>query len=290
MAAIGRVVAEPKGITVTEAAAAILAISITNIAQAIRVVSVERGLDPADFLLVAFGGAGPLHAAEVARELEMEVLVPPSPGVLCAMGVLTKDAQIDLSRTRILRESAPSLGAKLDETFTELEARAMDTIRRGRLSPARITFSRSVEARYVGQNFELIVPVPSEASGASALAVLRAGFDAAHRRFYGYDQKEKELELVTFRLRASMPGPEVDLRRAAAAPRTGSLRPEGRRDAIFAAGEKPVACPIFRRAELSPGDELEGPAIVEQMDTTTLLPPDFKATVDAFGNLFLTRR
>jgi N-methylhydantoinase A len=288
--AIERAVARPKEITLAEAASAILAISITNIAQAIRVVSVERGLDPADFLLIAFGGAGPLHAAEVARELEMKVLIPLSPGVLCAMGVLTKEAQLDLSQTRLLRQSMPALDAKISEMCAELERRALETLRRGRLSTAHVTFSHSVEARYVGQNFELNVPIPSAGDGATRLDAIRASFDAAHRRFYGYDQPSKEIELVTFRLRASMPGPKVDLTKMPTTSRAGALTAAGQRSVVFAAGTLPVECPIFDRLRLLPGDVLEGPAIVEQMDTTTLLPPDFKAAVDLFGNLLLTRR
>jgi N-methylhydantoinase A len=287
--AVERVIAKPKGISVDEAASAILAISITNIAQAIRVVSVERGLDPADFLLVAFGGAGPLHAADVARELAMDILVPPSPGVLCAMGVLTKDAQIDLSRTRIVRESALELGSRIDAIFAELEGRALATAQRGRLSSGRITFSRSIEARYVGQNFELNVAVPAGAAGEAAAAAIRKGFDAAHKRFYGYDQPAMELELVTFRLRASMPGPEVDLKPATRS-REGKLEQVAQRRVTFGAGDAPVPCPVFRRSSLRAGDGIEGPAIVEQMDTTTLVPPDFRTSVDPFGNLFLARK
>jgi N-methylhydantoinase A len=260
-----------------------------NIAQAIRVVSVERGLDPADFLLVAFGGAGPLHAADVARELDMEVIIPSSPGVLCAMGVLTKEAQIDVSRTRILRESTDGLAAEVEAVFAELERRVAEMLRRGRLGTDGLSMNRSVEARYVGQNHELNVPLADGLGGAAAVAAVRTGFDAAHRRFYGYDQPTKELELVTFRLRATMPGPKVDLQRAAMAPRTGGLRPSGGRDVIFGAADAPVECPVFDRAQLRPGDEIAGAAIIEQMDTTTLLPPDFRATVDAASNLLLRR-
>jgi N-methylhydantoinase A len=172
----------------------------------------------------------------------------------------------------------------------ELERRALETLRRGRLSTAHVTFSHSVEARYVGQNFELNVPIPSAGDGATRLDAIRASFDAAHRRFYGYDQPSKEIELVTFRLRASMPGPKVDLTKMPTTSRAGALTAAGQRSVVFAAGTLPVECPIFDRLRLLPGDVLEGPAIVEQMDTTTLLPPDFKAAVDLFGNLLLTRR
>jgi len=220
----------------------------------------------------------------------MGVLVPPSPGVLCAMGVLTKDAQIDVSQTRILRESAAGLGEKMGDIFDALERRAMEIIRRGRLSPARVTFDRSVEARYVGQNFELTVRVALDEQRKVATDSVRKGFDATHKRFYGYDQPSKEMEIVTFRLRASMPGPKLDLAKHSSGDRRSALASIGRRRVAFEASETRIDCPVFDRSQLMPGEELDGPAIIEQMDTTTLLPPDFHAAVDPVGNLLLTRR
>lgn len=278
--AIGHAIAGPKAISVTEAAMAILAISNTNIAQAIRFVSSQRGLDPADFVLVAFGGAGPLHAADVARELGMNVLVPGSPGVLCAMGVLTKDMQIDVSQTRIVRESATALRAIAADVFDALEARAMEMIRRGRLSAMHVTFDRAAEVRYVGQNFELTILVELDAHGHVAVDAMRECFDVTHRRLYGYDQPSKEMELITFRLRASMPGPRIDVAMPANGKRVVPLAPIGRRRVAFDASARRIDCPIFDRSQLVSGDALDGPAIIEQMDTTTLLPPDFRAAVD----------
>src|SRR5207247_744266 len=169
---------------------------------------------------------------------------PPSPGVLCAMGVLTKDAQIDVSQTRILRQGATGLGEQMGDIFAALERRAMEIIRRGRLSPARVTFARSVEARYVGQNFELTVPVALDEQREVATASVRTCFDAAHRRFSGYDQPSKEMELVTFRLRASMPGPKLDLATHSSGRRLGALVPIGRRRVVFEASEAPIDCPV----------------------------------------------
>lgn len=289
--AIDRVVARPKGMSVNEAAAAILAVSNTNIAQAIRFVSVQRGLDPADFVLVAFGGAGPLHAAEVARELGMTVLIPPSPGVLCAMGVLTKDVQLDLSQTRILRLTEPDAAATLDELYMALNRRARATFADNGIDTAALVVERSVDARYVGQNFELSVPLPSEAVGGDLLAAARSGFDRAHARVYGYDQPDKDVELVTFRAKAVLKTPVPVLRSPEARRRKGPLTPMSGRDTWF---ESPgleqgrfIPCPVYEREQLLPGDVLYGPAIVEQMDTTTLLPPDFVARVDEHENLRL---
>jgi len=289
IAAIERVVAREKGLSVEDAAAAILAVSDTNIAQAIRFVSVQRGLDPQDFVLVAFGGAGPLHAAAVAEDLEMAVLVPESPGVLCATGVLAKDVQIDLSRTRLMQQTEPGCAEQLGAIFAELESRAVETFRSNGLGVEGLMVERSVDARYVGQNYELRAPLAADDLGAQAMDAVKAGFDAAHEQFYGYRQPEQEAECVTFRLRASLPVPRPELAGQAAAERTGPLTPRVRRKAFFESAGGFVDCPVYARDDLRPGDALAGPAIVEQMDTTTVLPPDFVARVDAVSNLRLAR-
>ncbi|HYF09424.1 MAG TPA: hydantoinase/oxoprolinase family protein, partial [Acetobacteraceae bacterium] len=283
--AIRRFVAEPRGLSVEEAAAAIIAVSNTNIAQAIRYVSVERGLDPGDFALVAFGGAGPLHAAEVARELGMRVLVPESPGVLCAMGVLTKDVQADLSQTRMLRET-PEAGEAAAAVFRDLAERARDTLSRSGQKVDRLILEPVVDARYQGQNFELPIALPGVPEAAAILPAVRRGFDAEHRRLYGYDQQDKPIELVTFRLRARVPIEPLAARSAGGARHGAAPAPGGARRTFFA--ETGICeCPIFARDDLQPDDRLEGPLIVEQMDTTTIVPPGFAMTVDAQGNLLL---
>ncbi len=284
--AIRRVVAEPKGWSVEESAAAIIAVSNTNIAQAIRYVSVERGLDPGDFVLVAFGGAGPLHAAEVARELGMRVLVPISPGVLCAMGVLTKDVQVDLSQTRLLRPDAGDAGEIAAALFGELAARARAILERSAQPTARLVVEHLVDTRYQGQNFELQIPLDVMLAADAILPALRRGFDAEHRRLYGYDQPDKPIELVTFRLRASVPTAAPLAAEAHATRRTGPPRPIGTRRTHFAETGF-VDCPVYMRDGLQPGDVLAGPLIVEQMDSTTIAPPDFSLCVDAQCNLML---
>jgi len=289
VAAIERVVAREKGLSVEDAAAAILAVSNTNIAQAIRFVSVQRGLDPRDFVLVAFGGAGPLHAAAVAEDLEMAVLVPESPGVLCATGVLAKDIQIDLSRTRLTRQTDAVAAEAFRRIFDELEERAMETFRSNGLGLDGVMIERSVDARYIGQNFELRVPIMSNDLGARSMDAVKAGFDAAHEQFYGYRQQDQETECVTFRLRASLPVPRPELVGEVSGGRTEALAPRTTRSVFFEQAAGFLECPVYARNDLRPGDMLKGPAIVEQMDTTTVLPPGFTAKVDAVCNLRLGR-
>lgn len=284
--AIRRVVAGPKGWGVEEAAAAIVAISNTNIAQAIRYVSVERGLDPGDFWLVAFGGAGPLHAAEVARELGMRVLVPTSPGLLCAMGVLTKDVQVDLSQTRLIRDGEAEGGAAAAAIFAGLAERARATLARSGQELAGLVFEHVVDARYQGQNFELQIPLDAGLAAGEIVPAVRQGFDAEHRRLYGYDQPDKPIELVTFRLRAMLPTGQADAVAPARPHRAGPPVPIGERRTHFPATGF-VATPVFDRDALQSGDVLQGPLIIEQMDTTTIVPPGFACTVDAQLNLLL---
>jgi N-methylhydantoinase A len=287
IAAIERVIGRAKGLDVEQAAAAILTVSNANIGQAIRYVSVQRGLNPQDFVLVAFGGAGPLHAAAVAQDLDMSVLVPQSPGVLCATGVLAKDVQIDSSRTRLLRQSHPDAAQQIGEIFAELHRRAVDTLRANGLGDSGLVIERSVDARYVGQNFELRVPLEGDALAGQAMDAVKAGFDLAHEQFYGFAQAQQEVECVTFRLRASLPVPRPELSGPAPEERSEVLQPRSRREVFFDESDGFVDCAVYARADLRPGDVLDGPAIVEQMDTTTVLPPQFRARVDAVSNLRL---
>ncbi len=288
-AVIERDIAKPRGVDGVDAAAAIIAIADTNMAHAVRFVSVERGLDPGDFMLVAFGGAGPVHAAAVARHLGVAgVLVPPAPGVLCAMGVLVNDLQADFSRTRMTAESAPDGLSVVDAVYRELEGRGRAAFSAEKIDTAKLNLGRTVDARYAGQNHELTVDVPAGAFDAQALAVTRASFHAAHREMFGYDSPEKPIELVTFRLRARMNVARGDFTGAQPVAREGALAPAASRKVYFDNAGGFVDCPVYDRNALLPGDVFRGPAIVEQMDCTTVVPPDFGVRVDEAGNLLLT--
>ena len=286
-AAIEKHVAAPRGIAVVEAAAAIIAVADTNMAHAVRFVSVERGLDPADFMLTAFGGAGPVHAASVAQQLGVAgVLVPPGPGVLCAMGVLVNDLQADVSRTRIVSEVAADCSAIVDRCYGELEEKARLAFARHEPGGARVGLYRTADVRYLGQNHELTVEAPAGRFDEAALAAVKDVFHAAHRELFGYASLDKKIELVTYRVRARLAGGEREFGGAASGPRAGALQPVATRSVFF--GEAGfMACPIFERDGLREGDRLAGPAIVEQMDCTTVIPPRFSASVDGFLNLLL---
>src|SRR5258706_3766458 len=287
-AVIERDIAKPRGVDVVEAAAAIIAIADTNMAHAVRFVSVERGLDPGDFMLVAFGGAGPVHAAAVARHLGVAgVLVPPAPGVLCAMGVLVNDLQADFSRTRMTSESAPDCATVVDAVYRELENKGRRAFSGEKIDATKLNLARTVDARYAGQNHELTVDVPAGLFNVQALVLTKTNFHAAHREMFGYDSPEKPIELVTYRLRARMQVARGDFTGAQTAVRQGALTPAAMRQVYFDDPAGFVACPVYDRVMLRPGDMFHGPAIVEQMDCTTVVPPDFGVRVDDAGNLLL---
>jgi N-methylhydantoinase A len=286
--AIEEFIARPLRIGVAEAASAIIAVSNNNIAQAVRVVSTSKGLDPADYTLVAYGGAGPLHAAPVAVELGISrILVPAGPGILCAFGVLTKDIAMDLSISRLMRDSGERFSEAVRHVFHNLQHRAHTELGESGANVAAIDFNHAIDVRYVGQNFELSVPVMLDDN--MLREQVRSRFHHAHRQVYGFINANSTLELVTFRLRAiinthSSPRPKETASSAAQ-----TSKPVTRRPVVFEDVDQAISCDVYDRASLTPGNRIAGPAIIEQMDTTTLLPPGFSGVADPNGNLLLVR-
>jgi N-methylhydantoinase A len=248
---------------------------------------VQRGHDPRDYTLMAFGGAGPLHAARLAGELEMRrVVVPRNPGILCAMGLLLTDLRADFAATRLMAATAEA-APRLAETFAALDARAERWFGEEGIAAADRRLTRTVDMRYEGQNYELAVALPDGAITATTVDRLIGGFTDAHRQRYGFATESERVQIVTLRLEA------------VGAVRKAALRahPEAQSDAASAiAGRRPVwfpeargfaDTPIYARDALQPGHRFGGPAVVEQMDTTALVPPGMTARVDAYLNLIL---
>jgi N-methylhydantoinase A len=317
--------ADRLGVTVMQAAQGIVSVVTANMARAIRVISVQRGYDPRDYTLVAFGGAGPLHAARLARELEIgRVLVPVSPGILCAMGLLLTDLRTDFALTRLttLDDAARPV---LEEAFSVLTARATAWFEREGIAVTARRIVRTVDMRYAGQNYELpialaedfAVPVtqadqapgeterlrfPPERSGEGTLdqpapaimgrqrlnlAMLADAFAAEHRRRYGFAADDEPVQLVTFRVAASAVVPKATF---VAHPGTGPDASEavtGYRPVWLPEAGGFVDCPIYDRASLRAGNQLTGPAVVEQMDATTMILPGMRARVEPYLNLIL---
>jgi N-methylhydantoinase A len=275
--------ADRLGLGLMETAQGVISVVTANMARAIRVISVQRGHDPRHYTLMAFGGAGPLHAARLAKELDMpRVLVPANPGILCAMGLLLTDLRADFAVTRLLPAddgAAPALA----EGFAALGAQAERWFEQEGIAPADRRLTRTVDMRYHGQNYELGITLPEDAS----IATLGARFAEAHRQRYGFATDEDPVEIVTLRLEANGVVRKAELKAHPEAGPDGSAAIVRRRDVWLPEAGGFAATPIYARERLRPGNRFAGPAIVEQMDATTLVPPGMTARVDRWLNLIL---
>ncbi|NIH81394.1 hydantoinase/oxoprolinase family protein [Amycolatopsis viridis] len=284
-------VADPLGMDVLDAAQGIIRVVTANMARAIRVISVQRGYDPRDYVLVPFGGAGPLHAVRLARELGMRtVLVPETPGAQCAAGLLMTDIRADFLRTRICRLDPDAVDTvdAVAGVFGELAAAAGAWLAEENVPAERRRTERFAEMRYAGQNHELPVPVPEGGITADTIGQLIKRFAAEHERIYGYSSAEDEVQVVTFRLRAVGEVARAELHRGAPGDPDASGAVRARREVYLPENGGFTDCPVYDRRLLEPGHRITGPAIVEQMDTTTLLLPGDVAVVDELRNLVVT--
>jgi len=285
-AAVARL-ADQLGMGVMETAQGIVSVVTANMARAIRVVSVQRGHDPRDYTLAAFGGAGPLHAARLARELEISrILVPRNPGILCAMGLLLTDLRADFAATRLTTLAAAALPG-VEAAFAELQARADAWFDGEAIAPEARRVTRTVDMRYAGQNYELAVTVPDGPATAATLDALAAGFAAAHRRIYGFVAEGEAVQLVTFRAEAAGVVQKARFQPQADAGPDASAAATGTRRVWLPEAGGFVACPVYGRGLLRAGNRIAGPAIVEQMDATTVVLPGMAARVEAYLNLIL---
>ena len=285
-AAIERL-AGPLGLDVMATAQGILSVVTANMARAIRVISVQKGYDPRDYTLVAFGGAGPLHAARLAKELDIpRILVPRNPGILCAMGLLLTDLRADFASTKLLTLAAAAL-PDMTAAFDTLLARAEAWFEGEHIGVEARRVTRTVDMRYAGQNYELPIPLPEGPIGPATLEALAESFDAAHQRMYGFVAEGEAVQMVTFRVEATGLVPKAGFPRrpeGAADARDAII---GRRDVWLPESGGFVPCPVYGRDLLAPGHRIAGPAIVEQMDATTVIPPGMAGRVEPYGNLIL---
>jgi N-methylhydantoinase A len=280
--AIETSLAQPLGLSLEQAAWGVHAIVNTNMELATRVVSIERGRDPRALTLVAFGGCGPVHGCRLAQALGIpRVILPAAAGVTAAIGLLAAEVRFDVSRTYVRRLDALD-PAGLDAMYAEMAAQAGEVVRDSALGGA-VTVTRSVDARYVGQGFELAVPVPGGTLDAAALARVRASFDEIYAARYGYAQPAEPVEVVTWKLSAIGGASRIALAKATTAPAAGAVK--GRRRAYFPETGGWIDCPVYDRYSLAAGLSIAGPAIVEERESTSVLPPGTVATVDEHANL-----
>jgi N-methylhydantoinase A len=246
--------------------------------KAIRVISVERGYDPRDYTLVAFGGAGGLHACELADALEIpRVLVPVFPGALSALGILRADVTKDLSRTiRLPVQSVRGAARELAHAFAALTAQGRQLMRAEGFSSGGVKFSRSLDMRYAGQSYELNVPFAGD---------FVAAFHRAHEKRFGYFDRSRPCEVVNVRARFAGETPKFKLPRLNAAGPRPAAALVGKSQVHFHG--RRLATSIYDRARLRAGNRILGPGIVTEYSATTLIPPEWSAGVDSIGNLVL---
>lgn len=280
-------VAGPLGMARLEAAYGIHRLANTNMSQAIRGVSIERGRDPRNFMLVAFGGAGPMHAALIARHFEVEhVVVPASPGLFCAIGLQVADLRHDYVAS-YEQPNDPSAEI-VTGLFERLEARAQRFVIDSGLLVDNLSLERFVDQRYRGQAHELSVPVPGgRALDRSDLRTAGRDFHLAHELTYGHSTPAEPVQLISVRLRATVRTPKAE--DIFALPSGGDGKVDGSRLAFFGRRDGVLPTPVVSRPSV-PVDEVGGPMIVEDMDATTVVPPRFAVRRDDVGNLIIRSR
>lgn len=283
--------ADRLGFSVERTAHGMLGIVVANMVRAIRTVSVERGHDPRDFVLMPFGGAGPLHARDVAVSLGMrEMVVPAAPGIVCAQGLLVSDLKEEFVSSR--RFEIDENGVQvLALTLDELHEKAVAWFDSERSPPDARRVELVIDARYVGQNFELAVSVASGAtlSGADvpSTAEIIEAFFKAHEVAYGYASATDPVEIVNVRLSASAKLHQFEDKLAEVGD-PGVPTPRDSRAVVFFDSEKPAKTLIFSRSEIRPGQKISGPAVIEQMDTTTPIYPGDVAEMTPDGHLIIS--
>jgi N-methylhydantoinase A len=272
--------AAQRKISSVQAASGVLDVVTTNMERALRHISVERGYDPREFILIPFGGAGGLHAVTLARALRIpRVLLPPSPGALSALGVLAADVVKELSRT-IMLEATVDIHKQLEPIFRAIEKQARADLRREGFAESRQRHHRSLAARYKGQSFELQIP--------QTTGNIAGAFHRAHRARYGYAQEKNAVEIVSARVRSIGVVEKLKSKPATISPPKRVVRPREFTQTYFE--QKKVSAAVYVREELKAGARLSVPCIVKEYSGTTLIPDGAQTTVDNHGNLLIEVR
>jgi N-methylhydantoinase A len=279
-------IGKPLGMNATETADGILRIAATAMSYAVKGVTTERGLDAGDFVLVAYGGAGPLHAVEVAREIGIRsVIVPGAPGVFSAFGMLFSDLRYDYVRTHLM-QLAEAPFEEIETVFNELERNGRAAIAATSVKPQQIVVKRALDMRYVGQEHPVTVELPMRIFQKQDRTAIKRHFDQDHMQRYGTSAPNENAEIVSLRVTVTglMKKPPLDkIRKGGAAPPKSAFA--GRRKVWFNARFHNAA--TYRRAELLSGNRIGGPALIEEHASTTVLMPGDRMTVDDYGNLII---
>ena len=279
-------IAKPLGLDVTAAADGILRIAATAMSYAVKGVTTERGLDAGDFVLVAYGGAGPLQAVQVAREIGIrKVIIPFAPGVFSAFGMLFSDLRYDFVRTALMRlDEAPF--DRIETIYRELEAQGREAIAKTSVKPQKVVVKRAADMRYQGQEHAVTVDLPGSVFKRRDRKAIKRLFDEMHELRYGTSAPQENAEIVS--LRATVTGlmrkpTQQKIKRGAAAPPKAAFNGKRR---VYVGGSFRSA-PTYRRAALLAGNRISGPALIEEHASTTVLMSGDRCEVDGFGNLVI---
>jgi N-methylhydantoinase A len=280
-------VARPLGLGVAEAAWGIHQIVTTNMELATRVVSIERGYDPRRLALAAFGGSGPVHGCRLAQALGVpRAILPAAAGVTSAIGLLAAEVRFDLSRSYVGRLDALD-PAYLAGILDEMKAQGTAVVREAGVG-GTLSLARSADMRYVGQGYELTVPIPDGPVDGRTAESLRGAFDRVYAHRYGYSDARAAVELVTASVTVTGTGPEVRLAEQPGGARHVAEARKPDRPVYFPETRGYAPCAVYDRARLPVGASIAGPAIVEEPESTTVLPPGTRAEVDRWANLIVT--
>lgn len=269
------------------AASGILKVVVSNMVRAVRVVSVERGYNPKDFVLVAYGGAGPLHAVAVARELEIrKVMIPTAPGILCAMGLLATDIKSDYVKT-VMELGVPEAAPAIDREFKQIRKDAVKWLESEGITTGRQSINWFLDMRYARQNYELMIPIEDAVTTGITPELIQEAvnnFHKSHQLSYGYANQDEQVLIVNCRARSVGDVPKPALHKIDSGTKMVSTQ-EYRE--VFYQDQTPVKTPIMHRRDIGPGFACKGPLIVEQMDSTVVVPPGDGVVVDEYGNLII---
>ncbi|MGZ5228040.1 MAG: hydantoinase/oxoprolinase family protein, partial [Burkholderiales bacterium] len=280
--------AKPLNLSVEEACAAVVEVANASMLKMLRIVTVEKGCDPADFAMVAFGGNGPVHGPELAGDLGIsEVIVPPSAGVLSAQGLLVADIRYDFRQTHVVPVLDGDL-TQIERVFATLEEQGKSALRLYGLDTSAIAFQRSADMRYRRQAYEINVRLADDKLEKSAAPQIVEAFHEMHERLYGRRDPAGVVEFVTLSVSAIGNSRRLEYRPLANGDGSAKHARKATRN-VFFRDTGIIDCPLYERAKLLADDSLTGPALIEADDSTVVVPPEWTARCDPMGNLILTR-
>ncbi len=284
--AIKEKIGDPMGIGTEDAALGIVRVVNSNMARAIRVITVEKGHNPSDFTLVAYGGAGPLHAVHLAQEMGISnVLIPPAPGTLCALGLLTADIKKSYVRTAICSFD-DALPETINSIMASLKVEGNKWLDAENVPNDQRKFHGIAEMRYVGQNYELQVVIPTENICDADMEKMKLDFYAAHKKNYGYYNSDAPIQFVNFRCEVTgvVKKPNLaELNDNMTSPAVAEIE----KRVVFFEECGAIECPVYDRSKFGKCEHVDGPCIIEQMDSTSVIPPGTWFSVDKYGNLIV---